>query len=153
MRILHIIHYTLQCIFVCMCYEQWQWQTNQLWNLIHTSSIEFEFKFRELNVIYYCSTMRHPHAFIRMHQSLFCLTLFLFPSLFSCITYFLDYLLIYCIHILYKNHHFIFLWFMCVLFYLYPCTYFTSNYFTINFQMHFYNAWFAWASLYCSSCQ
>lgn len=102
-------------------------------------------------------------AFIHKHQSLFCLSPL---SLFVCDCFmcdiFFNYLLIYCIHILYKNQHFTHFVSVLMVFFFEHCYLnpydirrmcFISNYFTINLQMHLYNARFAWASLYCSTCQ
>lgn len=69
-RILHIIHCAHTVLWAMTMADK------PIAKLIYTSSIEFEFKFGELNVIYYCSTMRHPQfAFIHKHQSLTTLTL------------------------------------------------------------------------------
>lgn len=105
--------------------------------------------FGELNLIYCCSTMRHPQASV----SVLSLTIrtFVVCFCFVCHVFFCrsTILLIYCIHILYKNQHFTRFgaFFAYTTVRIRVC--FVSNYFTINFQMHLYNARFAWASLHC----
>lgn len=111
-------------------------------------SIEFEFKFGELNVIYYCSTMRHSkssvcvlfHIFHAACASRFCFMWHFLYLLFINKT-------IYCAHILYyyiAKISIVWWYIFCTWFY-FCCAvigfrlHFTSNYFTINFGRTWYN--------------
>lgn len=85
------------------------------------------------------------------------LTVFLFVCFcFMCHVFFVfDYLLIHRMYTYFiqKSAFYSIAFYFCVSLFVseYPC--FISNYFTINFQMHFYNARFTWTSFYCFSCQ
>lgn len=154
-RILHIIHcaHTVLCTItmadkpIAQHIHQQHWIWIQIWRIKcdllllddATSTVSFVF---------------FP-AFIRKHQSLFGLALFVSVS---CVTFFQLFINMYAIFytkisILLILFRFWWCFFAHTLLHDMRRMCFISNYFTINLQMHLYNGRSAWASLYCSTCQ